>query len=95
MQSGTSRVGTFPPNRFGLYEMHGNVWEHCSDIGPADYRLVPSDGQPYSGAELNHITRGGSWSFNPAICRSAYRDSLPSDATGWPGRVGLRVVCEL
>jgi len=92
----TMSVRSFPPNRFGLYEMHGNVWEHCGDTGPpVDYRELPADGRSYIGPQPDRILRGGSWSHNPAICRSAYRDSMASDYRGWPGRVGLRVVCEL
>jgi formylglycine-generating enzyme required for sulfatase activity len=92
----TVSVRSFPPNRFGLYEMHGNVWEHCADTGPpVDYRELPADGRPYIGTQSERVLRGGSWSHNPAICRSAYRDSMASDYGGWPGRVGLRVVCEL
>ena len=42
----TMSVRSFPPNRFGLYEMHGNVWEHCGDTGPpVDYRELPADGR--------------------------------------------------
>lgn len=90
----TVPVRTFPPNRFGLYEMHGNVWEYCADTGPVDYRRIPTDGSPYLGGEASHALRGGSWSHNPAICRSAYRDGLGTDSSGWDGRVGFRVVCE-
>jgi formylglycine-generating enzyme required for sulfatase activity len=91
----TVPVATYPPNRFGLHEMHGNVWEHCADAGPVDYRQVPRDGTPNVGAQERHVLRGGSWSHNPAICRSAYRDAMRPDSYGWQGRVGLRVVCEL
>ena len=98
--TGTFRGSTvaalsFPPNRFGLYQTHGNVWEHCADTGPVDYRLIPTDGRPHLGAEGAHVIRGGSWSHNPAICRSAYRDAVSPDNVGWDGRIGLRVVCEL
>ena len=93
----TTRAGTFPPNRFGLYDMHGNVWEFCLDIATATYDDAPRDGSvvlsgPPGG---NRILRGGSWSHNPAICRSAYRDAIASDNPGWQGRIGLRVVCGL
>jgi formylglycine-generating enzyme required for sulfatase activity len=88
-------VRSYPPNRFGLFEMHGNVWEHCFDTGPADYRQIPGDGSPNVGPQENHVLRGGSWSHNPAICRSAYRDEMRADIPGWEGRVGFRVVCEL
>jgi formylglycine-generating enzyme required for sulfatase activity/MinD-like ATPase involved in chromosome partitioning or flagellar assembly len=91
----TTTVRSYPPNRFGLFEMHGNVWEHCLDSGPVDYRQIPNDGTPYIGPQGTRVARGGAWSFNPAICRSAYRDGLSSDFVGWQGRVGFRVVCAL
>jgi len=91
----TTPVGTFPPNRFGLYDMHGNVWEYCLDMLSANYADVPVDGSAnLSGpADSQRILRGGSWSHNPAICRSAYRDSNAPDFSGWQGRIGFRVVC--
>jgi formylglycine-generating enzyme required for sulfatase activity len=91
----TTRSSTFPPNRFGLYDMHGNVWEFCLDIATASYNDVPRDGSAYLAGPTggNRILRGGSWSHNPAICRSAYRDSIEPDNPGWQGRIGIRVVC--
>jgi formylglycine-generating enzyme required for sulfatase activity len=91
----TTRPGTFPPNRFGLYDMHGNVWEYCLDKVTDSYTDVPLDGAAYlSGPrDAQRILRGGSWSHNPAICRSAYRDSIDPGSSGWQGRIGLRVVC--
>jgi formylglycine-generating enzyme required for sulfatase activity len=91
----TTPPGTFPPNRFGLYDMHGNVWEYCLDKSSANYADVPVDGSAdLSGAaDSQRILRGGSWSHNPAICRSAYRDGIAPDFSGWQGRIGLRVVC--
>src|SRR6516162_2143456 len=93
----TTRPGTFPPNRFGLYDMHGNVWEYCLDKETANYADAPLDSSPYlSGpADSLRMLRGGSWSHNPAICRSAYRDSIAPGNSGWQGRIGLRVVCTL
>jgi len=93
----TTRPGTFPPNRFGLYDMHGNVWEYCLDKETANYADAPLDSSPYlSGpADSLRMLRGGSWSHNPAICRSAYRDSIAPGDPGWQGRIGLRVVCTL
>jgi formylglycine-generating enzyme required for sulfatase activity len=93
----TTPAGTFPPNRFGLYDMHGNVWEYCLDRGSANYADSPADGSAnLSGPpDRDRVLRGGSWSHNPAICRSAYRDFIAPDNPGWQGRIGLRVVCVL
>lgn len=93
----TTRAGLFPPNRFGLYDMHGNVWEYCQDVFSANYAEAPRDGSAYLGGppESLRVLRGGSWSHNPSICRSAYRDFIPPAATGWQGRIGMRVVCTI
>jgi formylglycine-generating enzyme required for sulfatase activity len=93
----TSRAATFPRNRFGLYDMHGNVWEYCLDLWSANYAEAPLDGSAnLSGpADGQRILRGGSWSHNPAICRSAYRDSIAPSDLGWQGRIGVRVVCTI
>jgi formylglycine-generating enzyme required for sulfatase activity len=93
----TTRPQTFPPNRFGLYDMHGNVWEYCLDKWAESYAGTPRDGSPYVSAPRDsaRLLRGGSWSHNPAICRSSYRDSIAPGEAGWPGRIGLRVVCTL
>jgi len=93
----TTRPGIFPPNRFGLYDMHGNVWEYCLDKASENYADVPRDGSAELAGQRDapRILRGGSWSHNPAICRSAYRDSIAPGDSGWQGRIGLRVVCTL
>jgi len=91
----TTSPGTFPPNRFGLYDMHGNVWEYCLDVWNANYADVPLDGSASRSGppDSQRVLRGGSWSHNPAICRSAYRDSIAPGLSGWQGRIGVRVVC--
>jgi formylglycine-generating enzyme required for sulfatase activity len=93
----TTRPGTFPPNRFGLYDMHGNVWEYCLDKWAESYANTPRDGSAYlSGPrDSTRLLRGGSWSHNPALCRSAYRDLIAPGEAGWQGRIGLRVACTL
>jgi formylglycine-generating enzyme required for sulfatase activity/uncharacterized caspase-like protein len=93
----TTRQGTFPPNRYGLYDMHGNVWEYCLDKVTVNYADVPRDGSAnlVGPEESERILRGGSWSHNPAICRSAYRDSIAPGDPGLQGRIGFRVVCTL
>ena len=84
----TTPKGTFPPNRFGLHDMHGNVWDYCLDAANQTYADAPAvaerlsiEGKPRS----NQILRGSSWSHNPAICRSAYRDVIAPDNPGWQG----------
>ena len=90
----TTPAGAFPRNAFGLYDMHGNVWEFCLDTASGSYADAPLDGSPnLDGARDIRILRGGSWSHNPAICRSAYRDSIAVSERGWQGRIGIRVVC--
>ncbi len=76
--------------------MHGNVWEFCLDTATGSYADAPLDGSPdLEGPRDVRILRGGSWSHNPAICRSAYRDSIAVSERGWQGRIGLRVVCPI
>src|SRR5262249_26967677 len=92
----TKPVRSYPPNRFRLFEMHGNVWEYCLDNWSTRLEDLPPDGTPYVGGRLDwRVLRGGSWSHHPAICRSAYRDRMDDTSVGWQGRVGFRVVCEI
>ncbi len=76
---GPTPPGTFPPNPWGLLDMHGQVWELCADVWQPDYTGAPVDGipagvsQPEPGAPIFHAARGGSWHEIPAHCRSAMR----------------------
>lgn len=71
----TTVVGSFPPNAFGLYDMHGNVWEWCLDCWHDSYEGAPSDGSAWNtgGDGDRRILRGGSWLSLPEFCRSAFR----------------------
>jgi formylglycine-generating enzyme required for sulfatase activity len=70
----TAPVGRFQPNQFGLYDMHGNVWESCSDGYAADYyKQSPVDDPPGAAGAAPPVIRGGSWLINPRDCRSAHR----------------------
>ncbi|XWK87203.1 MAG: bifunctional serine/threonine-protein kinase/formylglycine-generating enzyme family protein [Phormidium sp.] len=79
----TTDVGSFPPNAFGLYDMHGNVWEWCADIYHDNYNGAPSDGKAWEsgGNDRYRLLRGGSWSSYPWNCRSASRVRDESDST--------------
>jgi len=72
---GPTDVGSFPPNAFGLYDMHGNVWEWCLDTGHDNYEGAPTDGNAWltGGDSSRRIVRGGSWTDDPRDCRSACR----------------------
>jgi formylglycine-generating enzyme required for sulfatase activity len=77
----TAEVGTFPPNAWGLYDTHGNVWEWCEDNWHADYKGAPQDGSLWQGGDASlRVLRGGSWGGIPDLLRSAHRDwSQPGD----------------
>ena len=72
----TTPVGSFPPNYWGLYDMHGNVWEWCSDRYGDYLTLAQTNPQgPSSGSD--HVIRGGSWDSYAQYCRNASRGSHP------------------
>ena len=70
----TAPVGQFKPNAFGLYDMHGNAWQWCSDrYGEDYYGKSPADDPPGPDAGNGRVLRGGSWFNGPDYCRSASR----------------------
>jgi formylglycine-generating enzyme required for sulfatase activity len=90
----TTEVGSFKiANEFGLYDMHGNVWEWCQDDWHNNYEDAPTDGSAWisNKAKINKLLRGGSWYHNPGLCRSAYRSFNYLDSSD--DVIGFRVVC--
>jgi uncharacterized protein (TIGR02996 family) len=84
-------VGEYPPNAFGLCDMHGNVWEWCADWFETNYysRSPTIDPRGPDGPEpsTSHVLRGGSWRNDGLYLRSAHRGwSTPDE------RIGFRVV---
>lgn len=67
-------VGSFPPNKFGLYDMAGNVVEWTEDCGHPNYNGAPTDGSAWIAGACNvHVARGGGWVLPPDSLRSAAR----------------------
>ena len=94
----TQPVGSYPANAWGLYDMHGNVWEWCLDHWHSNYADKPEelkqDGSTAwlsSDESKNRLLRGGSWYSNAKSCRSAYRAHNAPDIRY--GSYGFRVVC--
>jgi formylglycine-generating enzyme required for sulfatase activity/tRNA A-37 threonylcarbamoyl transferase component Bud32 len=89
----TTPVGSFGvANAFGLYDVHGLVWEWCADPWHKNYDGAPTDGTVWEvGGDMHRrVLRGGSWSFSPELCRSASRSW--NEADGGLRICGFRVV---
>jgi eukaryotic-like serine/threonine-protein kinase len=89
-------VATFPPNHFGLYDMHGNLWEWCFDEWFDHYHGAPKNGGAMGDiatqdSQQLRVVRGGSWFSHACNCRAASRTSL--SASFRHQHYGLRVAC--
>ncbi|MBV8885603.1 MAG: SUMF1/EgtB/PvdO family nonheme iron enzyme, partial [Chroococcidiopsidaceae cyanobacterium CP_BM_RX_35] len=89
----TTSVGSLYSNAFGLYDMHGLVWEWCADSWHDNYKDAPKDNGIWQCEDNNyHILRGGSWYDIPVSCRSACRVKGGTGG-GFISNVGFRVAC--
>ena len=87
---GTTRVGSYLPNAWGIYDMHGNVWEWCVDWGTYGLGFAAvTDPVGVLPATGNHVCHGSCWNESSINCRSAYRIPVPSG--GAYNNLGFRV----
>ena len=93
-QQQTLPVDSFEPNPWGLYQVHGNIWEWTEDCYHDDYRGAPSDGSAWTSGDCgSRVIRGGSWTDLPGNVRAASRTS--ASAGDWDGLEGFRVARSL
>ena len=88
-------AGVFPPNDWGIHDMHGSLWEWCSDwYAPDAYKKTPAVDPTGPKNGKTHVARGGCWASPAEQCASAYRKG---DATEDKMRpiYGFRIVCEV
>ena len=94
---GTNPVRSKKPNEFGLFDMHGNVWEWCQDEWHGSYDGAPTTQQPWiDGGKpgASRVLRGGGWINYPEVCRSAFRRrSRPEGRNRYHG-LGFRVALD-
>lgn len=93
----TAPVGSYPPNAFGMYDMHGNTYEWVADCWHPDYVGAPADGRAWmeesEGVCLDAQIRGNDWGEAPVFSRSGNRNSRKREVRGdW---LSFRVVREL
>jgi len=87
-------VGQYAPNAFGLYDMHGNIWEWIEDCWADDYVGAPQDGTARQDGDCGRrVVRSGSWYYFPQLARSASRDNFPAHLFSY--NIGIRLVREM
>ena len=88
----TAPVASFSKNKFGLYDMSGNVYEWVEDKWHGNYQGAPADGSAWlAGSDSSRVLRGGSWGYASDLVRSAFRFVYNPDFSY--DNVGFRIVC--
>ena len=96
-ENGTAIVGSYKPNDWGIYDMHGNVWEWCldcfvDDIVDFEHNL---EGPVILGENnTQRVVRGGGWNWLAHECRPARRFRVASSTTAGGGQIGFRLACK-
>jgi formylglycine-generating enzyme required for sulfatase activity len=92
----TQPVGMKKPNPAGLYDMHGNLWEMCTDWYDENYYAKAQNVDPENTTKAKErVVRGGTWSDKPATCRTAHRHKIPMGSRGSCQCNGFRVIVTL
>jgi len=86
-------AGTYPPNIFGLHDVHGNVCEWVADVWHPDYNGAPAEGSVWNGGGDLRVLRGGAWDYLPRLLRCSHRDCLPRHCRR--DNVGFRIAVTL
>ena len=91
----TTDVGSFLPNAFGLYDLHGLVREWCADPWHENYQGAPNSSKTWNkgGKQAWRTLRGGSWANKPSHCRSAHRSGYPANSLN--RAIGFRVATNI
>jgi len=85
--------GAYPPNGFGLHDVHGNVSEWVADCWHPSYAGAPAEGSAWNGGGELRVIRGGAWNDLPRTLRCSHRDCLPRDCRR--DNVGFRIAVTL
>ncbi len=88
--NGVAIVGSYAPNAWGLYDMHGNVMEYCLDAWQAD--ITGEGGAVIESTSATRVMKGGRYAYDPASCKAGYREGANGTSAAGGG-FGVRLAC--